>query len=96
MEDCELSKGVSWRLLSIADCNPQQLVHWLVLLGSKKTCPLIQEKYNFLPGKEGVCFWYMESVKMDLNKNNNCSIILLIGWHVFTVQKWLPSKQDCH
>lgn len=49
IKDCESSKGVSYHLLSIADCNRQQLIHPLVLQGSKKKKPLlIRNKYNFL------------------------------------------------
>lgn len=36
IKDCESSKGVSYHLLLIADGNRQQLIHPLVLQGSKK------------------------------------------------------------
>ena len=49
IKDCESSKGVSYHLLLIADDNRQQLIHPLVLQGSKKKKPLlIRNKYNFL------------------------------------------------
>ena len=109
IKDCESSKGVSYHLLLIADDNRQQLIHPLVLQGSKKkknlcssaTSTISSQQLTFsshLPHGQGIFITILKQV--SFLANGKClggiliySIVLLVVWNVFTVQKWLHTSR---
>lgn len=113
IKDCESSKGVSYHLLLIADGNRQQLIHPLVLQGSKKKKKplLIRNKYNFLSAINllfSLAPWARPWARHFYNYFETgkffgkwklfrwiliYSIVLLVVWNVFTVQKWLHTSR---
>lgn len=112
IKDCESSKGVSYHLLSIADCNRQQLIHPLVLQGSKKknlcssaTSTISSQQLTFSshlphgqdPG-QGIFITILKQVSFFgkwkvFRWILIYSIVLLVVWNVFTVQKWLHTSR---